>query len=73
MPNSIRNELSGTVKSVKIGDIVSEVVIETPAGDVAAIVSSDSVKDLALSPGDKACALVKATNVSVCRCTCGGH
>jgi molybdopterin-binding protein len=73
MPSSIRNELKGTVKSVTTGDILSEILVETAAGEISSIITSRSVKDLDLKPGDSVCAQVKATSVSLCKCECQHH
>jgi len=44
---------------------MSEVIIETAAGEVAAVITSHSAQELRLREGDKVFALIKATNVSV--------
>lgn len=70
MASSIRNEIKGTIKTVTKGDILSEIIIETAVGDIAAVITTRSVNDLALSVGDTVCAEIKATNVSVSKCDC---
>jgi molybdate transport system regulatory protein len=67
MEQSIRNEISGTVKEIISDKVLSEIIVETPVGDVAAIITTRSVNDMALKVGDKVAALVKATNVSIRR------
>ena len=64
---SIRNEIPGTVKEIISDKVLSEVIIETAVGDIAAIITTRSVRDMGLKPGDQVAALVKATNVSVRR------
>jgi len=44
---------------------MSEVIIETAAGEVAAVITSHSAQKLGLRVGDKVSALIKATDVSV--------
>ena len=73
MSSTIRNQLPGTIKSIKTGDILSEVIVETAAGEIASIITTGSVSTLNLKPGDEVCAQIKATNVSLCKCTCGNH
>jgi molybdopterin-binding protein len=73
MPTSIRNELPGKITSLRRGDILSEVIIETAAGTLVSIITTRSVDELALAVGDDVGAQVKATNVSLTKCTCGGH
>ena len=65
MPQSIRNRISGTVREITSDKVLSEVVIETPVGLIAAVITTRSLEELALKPGDSVQALVKATNVSI--------
>jgi molybdopterin-binding protein len=67
MEQSIRNEIPGTVKEIVSDKVLSEIVIETVVGDVAAIITTRSVQEMGLKIGDRVAALVKATNVSVRR------
>ena len=62
---SIRNRLRGTVLEITSDKVVSEVVIETAAGTISAIITTRSVLELQLKPGDAIDAIIKATNVSV--------
>ena len=67
MEESIRNQLPGTVKSIVSDKVISEVIVETSIGDIASIITTRSVQEMNLMPGDKVFALVKATNVSLRR------
>jgi molybdopterin-binding protein len=67
MEQSIRNEIPGTVKEIISDKVLSEVIVETAIGDVAAVITTRSVQDMGLKVGDKVAALVKATNVSIRR------
>jgi len=67
MEESIRNQLPGTVKSIVSDKVISEVIVETSIGEIASIITTRSVKEMTLMPGDKVFALVKATNVSLRR------
>jgi molybdopterin-binding protein len=67
MEGSIRNQLPGTVKSVVSDKVLSEVILETSIGEIASIITTRSVQEMNLMPGDKVFALVKATNVSLRR------
>jgi molybdopterin-binding protein len=67
MEESIRNQLPGTVKSVVSDKVLSEVIVETSMGEIASIITTRSVQEMKLNPGDKVFALVKATNVSLRR------
>jgi molybdopterin-binding protein len=67
MEQSIRNEIPGTVKEIISDKVLSEIIVETAIGDVAAIITTRSVQDMGLKVGDRVAALVKATNVSIRR------
>ncbi len=67
MEESIRNQLPGTVKSIVSDKVLSEVIVETNIGDIASIITTRSVEEMKIMPGDKVFALVKATNVSLRR------
>lgn len=61
---SARNELRGTVVRCQEGAVNGEVIIELAGGKtVAAIITNDSIKNLGLKEGVKACALIKASHV----------
>jgi molybdopterin-binding protein len=65
MSTSIRNRLAGTIINIVSGDVVSEIVIRTAAGEVTSIITTGSVKRMNLRLGDNAFAIIKATEVSV--------
>jgi len=67
MEQSIRNEIPGTVKEIISEKVLSEIIVETAIGEMAAVITTRSVRDMGLKVGDKVAALIKATNVSVRR------
>jgi molybdopterin-binding protein len=67
MEQSIRNELPGTVKEIISDKVLSEIIVETRIGEMAAVITTRSVQDMGLKVGDRVAALVKATNVSLRR------
>ena len=61
MQTSARNQFLGKVKTVKIGAVNAEVILDIGGGDqLAAIITNDSVEHLDLKPGMEAYALIKA-------------
>ena len=63
---SARNRLAGTVKTIVIGEVMAEVVIELPGGGtIASAITRGSVESLDLQPGDEVAAIIKATEVIV--------
>lgn len=66
-PSTIRNQLRGKVTSIVRDKILSEVNVQTPAGVIAAVITTASAKALKLKRGDTVTVLVKATNVSLAK------
>jgi len=64
MKYGARNQVAARVKSVKKGDVMSLVKFEvsTPA-TMASVLTTESVEDLDLKPGDKILLVVKAIHV----------
>jgi molybdopterin-binding protein len=66
MKLSARNILAAKIKSVVPGAVDSEVVMELAPGiEVVAIITKQSAEKLALAPGAKAYAIIKASNVMI--------
>jgi molybdopterin-binding protein len=65
MEISARNMLKGTVKSVKLGDVMSEVVVDVGGQEVVAAITTSSVERLKIKVGDQVRAVIKATEVMI--------
>jgi len=66
MKLSARDVLKGTVKSIDIGAVNTEVIIEiAPGTEVVSIITKKSYENLDLAVGREAYAVVKASNVMV--------
>jgi molybdopterin-binding protein len=65
MELSARNQLAGTVKNVKVGAIMAEVVIDVAGKEIVSEISKASVERLGLKAGDKVTAIIKATEVMI--------
>jgi molybdate transport system regulatory protein len=64
MKTSARNVLRGVVERISDGAVNSEVVLKlTPAAEIVAIVTRESVRDLGLAPGREAMAIIKSSFV----------
>lgn len=62
MKMSARNQLKGTVKSVKPGSVMAEIVVELPDGqEIVSLISLASAQELNLTTGDAVVAIVKST------------
>jgi molybdopterin-binding protein len=65
MALSARNQLPGTVKSVKLGGVMAEIVIDVNGLEVVAAITRGSAEALDLKVGDSVKAVMKATEVMV--------
>jgi molybdopterin-binding protein len=60
---STRNQLPGTIKSVTLGAIMAEVIVDVSGHEIAAAITRRSAEHLALRQGDPVTVLIKATEV----------
>ncbi|MCL5256225.1 MAG: TOBE domain-containing protein [Chloroflexi bacterium] len=65
MELSARNQLSGTVKQVKVGTVMAEVVVDVSGQEVVAAITRSSVERLGLKQGDNVKVVIKATEVMI--------
>jgi molybdate transport system regulatory protein len=63
MELSARNQLQGTVKSVTLGTIMAEVVVDLNGQDIVSAITRGSAERLGLAQGTKVTVVVKATEV----------
>jgi len=62
---SARNQLKGTVRSVKLGTIMAEVVVDVGGQEVVAAITKSSAERLGLEEGAEVTVLIKATEVMI--------
>jgi molybdate transport system regulatory protein len=65
MTLSARNQLPGTIKSVVLGSVMAEVVVDVAGTEVAAAVTRQSAETLDLRAGDSVKVVIKATEVMI--------
>lgn len=65
MKISARNQLAGTVQSVKSGAVMAEVEVNVDAGLVTAAITDSSRERLGLKDGDQVSVIIKATEVMI--------
>ena len=65
MQLSARNQLSGTVQTVKSGAVMAEVTVSVEAGDITAAITETSRERLNLKEGDRVSVIIKATEVMI--------
>ena len=62
---SLRNRVNTTVKLVRSGVILSEVVMDYRGQAISSIITTGSIRRLDIKPGDEVEALVKANEVTL--------
>jgi molybdopterin-binding protein len=66
MKLSARNQIAGTIKSVKPGATTTHVTIEiSPTVTITASITNEASDELGLKPGMSAIAVIKASDVMV--------
>jgi molybdopterin-binding protein len=66
MKLSVRNQIAGTIKTVKPGATTTHATIEMPPSvTITASITNEAAEELALKPGMPAFAVVKASDVMV--------
>lgn len=62
---SARNQLTATVKSVKLGNVMAEVVMAVGDVEIVSAITRASAESLGLKVGDTVKAIIKSTEVII--------
>jgi molybdopterin-binding protein len=62
---SARNQFQGTIKSVKLGNVAAEIVVQVGNLEFVSLITRTSAEALNLQPGDTVKAVVKSTEVLI--------
>ena len=62
---SARNQFKGVIKSVRLGNVAAEVVVQVGELEVVSLITRASAEALALKPGDEVTAVIKSTEVLI--------
>jgi molybdopterin-binding protein len=62
---SARNQFKGTVKSVKLGSVMAEVVVTVGDLEIVSAITRGSAEYLGLKAGDTVTAVIKSTEVLI--------
>ena len=65
MEISARNQLKGTVQTVKLGTIMSEVVVDVGGQQIVAAITRGRAESLGLQEGSEVTVIIKATEVMI--------
>jgi molybdopterin-binding protein len=64
---SARNQFQGTIKSVKLGNVMAEVVVVHGDIEIVSVITRGSAEDLGLKVGDQVTAVIKSTEVLIAK------
>ena len=64
---NVRNQFKGVIKEILLGEVVSEIDVQTASGIVTSVITTCSVRDLELKVGSEVIAFVKSTEVSIAK------
>jgi molybdopterin-binding protein len=67
MQLSARNQFQGTVKSVLLGGVMAEVVVDVGGQEFVSVITRTSSERLALKEGDTVTVIIKSTEVMVAK------
>jgi len=62
---STRNQIPGRITAITSDKVVSEVLVTTAAADIAAVITTASVKAMKLKKGDEVLVMIKATEAGI--------
>jgi molybdopterin-binding protein len=62
---SARNQFPGVIKSLKLGNVMAEVVVTVGSLEVVSAITRGSAEEMKLKVGDKVKAVIKATEVLI--------
>lgn len=62
---SARNQFAGTIKSVKLGNVMAEVIVTVGDLEIVSAITKSSAESLGLKEGDAVKAVIKSTEVMI--------
>ncbi len=64
---SARNQLRGTIRDIKLGAVMAEVVVDVGGQEVVSAITRSSVESMGLKVGDAVLAVIKSTEVMIAK------
>jgi molybdopterin-binding protein len=64
---SARNQFKGTVKSVHLGEVMAEIVVQVGELEIVSAITRGSAERMELNPGDEVVAVIKSTEVLIAK------
>jgi molybdopterin-binding protein len=64
---SARNQLPGKVKSIHLGEVMAEVIVEVGDFELTSVITRKSVEALGLQAGSAVTAVIKSTEIMIAK------
>jgi molybdopterin-binding protein len=64
---SARNQFKGTVKSIKLGEVMAEVIVSVSGLEIVSVITRSSAESLGLKVGIEVTTVIKSTEVLLAR------
>jgi molybdate transport system regulatory protein len=62
---SLRNKLEGRIHKIESGQLLSRIIVETPAGKITSIITTNAVNHLQLTEGSEVTAMIKTNEIMI--------
>ncbi len=63
MPLSARNQLTGKIVSIQLGEVMAHVTVRVGKSQIESVITRRSVEEMGLKKGDTVRAVIKSTEV----------
>jgi molybdopterin-binding protein len=64
---SARNQFKGTIRSIKLGEVMAEVVVAHGDIEIVSVITRASAESMGLKAGDAVTAVIKSTEVMIAK------
>ncbi|MEA1920068.1 MAG: TOBE domain-containing protein [Campylobacterota bacterium] len=62
---SIENHIEGVISKVLVGDVLCELTLDTPCGEIKSLITSDACRRMSMSRGERVTLLLKAVDIKL--------
>lgn len=63
MPLSARNQLTGKIVSIQLGDVMAHITVRVGKSQIESVITRRSAEEMGLKKGDTVKAVIKSTEV----------
>ncbi len=62
---SLRNKLEGRIHKIESGELLSKIIMETSAGKITSVITTNAVNQLRLKEGSEVTAMIKTNEIMI--------